>query len=99
MDYAMCYEPGNEFIMEWREDISVYASAWTSAGRYFLSSSLNIADPGDSQSSGEILSSFWAKRSVDVLPWIPRTVSAVALRLSELDASTIYVKPSQRNLS
>ncbi|WZZ71951.1 LOW QUALITY PROTEIN: hypothetical protein YC2023_083321 [Brassica napus] len=37
--------------------------------------------------------------SVDVLPWIPTTVSAVALRLSELDASIIYVKPSQRKLS
>ena len=42
MDYAMCYEPENEFIMEWREDISVYASAWTSAGRSFLSSYLFV---------------------------------------------------------
>jgi len=33
--------------------------------------------------------------SVDVLPWIPKTVSAVALRLSELDASIIYVKPEK----
>ncbi|CAN8313497.1 unnamed protein product [Cochlearia groenlandica] len=32
---------------------------------------------------------------VDVLPWIPKTVSAVALRLSDLDASIIYVKPEK----
>ncbi|CAE5958735.1 unnamed protein product [Arabidopsis arenosa] len=36
--------------------------------------------------------------SVDVLPWIPKTVSAVALRLSELDASIIYVKPEKPEL-
>ncbi|CAN0911076.1 Homeobox-DDT domain protein RLT1 [Linum grandiflorum] len=30
--------------------------------------------------------------SVRVLPWIPRTMSAVALRLFELDASIVYVK-------
>lgn len=36
--------------------------------------------------------------SVEVLPWIPKTVSAVALRLSELDASIIYVKPEKPEL-
>lgn len=36
--------------------------------------------------------------SVDILPWIPKTVSAVALRLSELDASIIYVKPEKPEL-
>lgn len=36
--------------------------------------------------------------SVDVLPWIPKTVSAVALRLSDLDASIIYVKPAKPEL-
>ncbi|CAN7093885.1 unnamed protein product [Brassica rapa subsp. narinosa] len=33
--------------------------------------------------------------SVDVFPWIPKTVSAVALRLSDLDASIVYVKPEK----
>ncbi|XP_018432583.1 homeobox-DDT domain protein RLT1 isoform X2 [Raphanus sativus] len=33
--------------------------------------------------------------SVDVFPWIPNTVSAVALRLSDLDASIVYVKPEK----
>ncbi|CAH8292583.1 unnamed protein product [Eruca vesicaria subsp. sativa] len=33
--------------------------------------------------------------SVDVFPWIPKTVSAVALRLSDLDASIMYVKPEK----
>lgn len=33
--------------------------------------------------------------SVDVFPWIPKTVSAVALRLADLDASIIYVKPEK----
>ncbi|CAN8291009.1 unnamed protein product [Cochlearia groenlandica] len=33
--------------------------------------------------------------SVDVLPWTPKTVSAVALRLLDLDASIIYVKPEK----
>ncbi|CAA7015765.1 unnamed protein product [Microthlaspi erraticum] len=36
--------------------------------------------------------------SVDVLPWIPKTVSAVALRLSDLDASIHYVKPEKPEL-
>ena len=33
--------------------------------------------------------------SVDVFLWIPKTVSAVALRLSDLDASIVYVKPEK----
>ncbi|KAF8096574.1 hypothetical protein N665_0306s0029 [Sinapis alba] len=33
--------------------------------------------------------------SVDVFPWIPKTVSAVALRLSDLDAAIVYVKPEK----
>ncbi|KAJ0257954.1 Homeobox-DDT domain protein RLT1 [Hirschfeldia incana] len=33
--------------------------------------------------------------SVDVFPWIPKTVSAVAMRLSDLDASIVYVKPEK----
>ncbi|KAG2318889.1 hypothetical protein Bca4012_054861 [Brassica carinata] len=36
--------------------------------------------------------------SVGVLPWIPMTVSAVALRLLDLDASIIYVKPEKPEL-
>ncbi|CAH8355421.1 unnamed protein product [Eruca vesicaria subsp. sativa] len=37
--------------------------------------------------------------SVDVFPWIPKTVSAVALRLSDLDASIIYVKPEKPEIT
>ncbi|KAL0795691.1 hypothetical protein Bca101_067068 [Brassica carinata] len=33
--------------------------------------------------------------SVDVFPWIPKTVSALALRLSDIDASIVYVKPEK----
>lgn len=36
--------------------------------------------------------------SVNVFPWIPKTVSAVALRLSDLDASIVYVKPEKPEL-
>ncbi|KAJ0233722.1 Homeobox-DDT domain protein RLT1 [Hirschfeldia incana] len=36
--------------------------------------------------------------SVGVLPWIPMTVSAVALRLLDLDSSIIYVKPEKPEL-
>ncbi|KAF8050489.1 hypothetical protein N665_1958s0003 [Sinapis alba] len=36
--------------------------------------------------------------SVDVFPWIPKTVSAVALRLLDLDASVIYVKAEKPEL-
>ncbi|CAH2034180.1 unnamed protein product [Thlaspi arvense] len=36
--------------------------------------------------------------SVDVFPWIPKTVSAVALRLSDVDASIMYVKPEKPEL-
>ncbi|KAJ4703536.1 Homeobox domain-containing protein/DDT domain-containing protein [Melia azedarach] len=33
--------------------------------------------------------------SVPILPWIPKTTAAVALRLLELDASIMYVKPEK----
>lgn len=36
--------------------------------------------------------------SVEVVPWIPKTVSAVALRLLDLDASVMYVKPEKPEL-
>ncbi|XP_024008708.1 homeobox-DDT domain protein RLT1 isoform X2 [Eutrema salsugineum] len=36
--------------------------------------------------------------SVGIFPWIPKTVSAVALRISELDASIFYVKPEKPEL-
>ncbi|KAG5390394.1 hypothetical protein IGI04_031935 [Brassica rapa subsp. trilocularis] len=36
--------------------------------------------------------------SVDVFPWIPKTISAVALRLLDLDAFIIYVKPEKPEL-
>ncbi|XP_010540467.1 PREDICTED: homeobox-DDT domain protein RLT1-like [Tarenaya hassleriana] len=37
--------------------------------------------------------------SVSVLPWIPQTVSAVALRISELDASIQYIKHEKPDIT
>lgn len=33
--------------------------------------------------------------SVSILPWIPKTTAAVAVRLLELDASIMYIKPEK----
>lgn len=35
---------------------------------------------------------FMDLESVSVLPWVPRTTSAVSLRLFELDSSMVYVQ-------
>ena len=47
---------------------------------------------GSCTQSGSSLHDFSDPRSVPVLPWIPQTMTAVALRLFELDASVIYLK-------
>ena len=46
----------------------------------------------------ELLGAADGSGSVDVFPWIPKTVSAVALRLLDLDASILYVKPEKPEL-
>ncbi|CAF1709612.1 hypothetical protein HID58_056118 [Brassica napus] len=43
----------------------------------------------------ELLGAADGSGSMDVFPWIPKTVSAVALRLLDLDASILYVKPEK----
>uniref|UniRef100_A0A6M2E7G3 Homeobox domain-containing protein n=1 Tax=Populus davidiana TaxID=266767 RepID=A0A6M2E7G3_9ROSI len=47
---------------------------------------------GPSASSGSAAHDSASLGSVSLLPWMPKTTAAVALRLFELDASIIYVK-------
>ncbi|KAI9395927.1 hypothetical protein POPTR_004G048675v4 [Populus trichocarpa] len=47
---------------------------------------------GPSASSGSAARDSASLGSVSLLPWMPKTIAAVALRLFELDASIIYVK-------
>lgn len=56
-----------------------YLSSNFETTKEFLGSSVLSADAG----------------SVPILPWIPKTTAAVALRLLELDASIMYVKPEK----
>ncbi|KAL9452464.1 hypothetical protein AB3S75_008284 [Citrus x aurantiifolia] len=56
-----------------------YLSSNFETTKELLGSSFTCADP-------------W---SVPILPWIPKTTAAVALRLLELDASIMYVKPEK----
>ena len=62
--------------------------------RDFLSSNFATTEEllGSCTQSGSSLHDFSDPRSVPVLPWIPQTMTAVALRLFELDASVIYLK-------
>lgn len=56
-----------------------YLSSNFETTKELLGSSFTCADP-------------W---SVPILPWIPKTTAAVALRLLELDACIMYVKPEK----
>ena len=47
---------------------------------------------GSCTQSGSAFHDFADPKSVALLPWIPQTTAAVALRLFELDASIIYSK-------
>ena len=47
---------------------------------------------GPSASSGSAARDSTSLGSASLLPWMPKTSAAVALRLFELDASIIYVK-------
>ncbi|XP_075664015.1 homeobox-DDT domain protein RLT1 isoform X2 [Castanea sativa] len=62
--------------------------------RDFLSSNFAMTEEllGSCTQSGSSLHDFSDPRSIPVLPWIPQTMTAVALRLFELDASVIYLK-------
>jgi len=62
--------------------------------RDFLSSNFATTEEllGSCTQSGSSLHDFSDPRSIPVLPWIPQTLTAVALRLFELDASIIYLK-------
>ena len=62
--------------------------------RDFLSSNFATTEEllGSCTQSGSSLHDFSDPRSIPVLPWIPQTMTAVALRLFELDASVIYLK-------
>lgn len=51
---------------------------------------------GSCTQSGSSLHDFEDPKSVPILPWLPQTTAAVALRLFELDESSVYrnqVKP------
>ncbi|XP_059439894.1 homeobox-DDT domain protein RLT1 isoform X2 [Corylus avellana] len=50
---------------------------------------------GSCTQSGSAFHDFADPKSVALLPWIPQTTAAVALRLFELDASIIYLKPEK----
>jgi hypothetical protein len=62
--------------------------------RDFLSSNFATTEAllGSCTQSGSALHDFADPKSVPLLPWIPQTTAAVALRLFELDASIIYLK-------
>lgn len=61
--------------------------------RDFLSSNYSTTEEllGSSNQSGTSLHNNSDPASVPVLPWIPQTIAAVALRLFDLDASIAYV--------
>ncbi|KAF3451430.1 hypothetical protein FNV43_RR07525 [Rhamnella rubrinervis] len=61
--------------------------------RDFLSSNFAATEEllGSCSQSGGATHDYSNPGSVTVLPWIPHTIAAVALRLFELDASIIYV--------
>ncbi|GMN50733.1 hypothetical protein TIFTF001_019878 [Ficus carica] len=61
--------------------------------RDFLSSNYSATEEllGSSNQSGIALHDYSDPASVPVLPWIPQTIAAVALRLFDLDASIAYV--------
>ena len=61
--------------------------------RDFLSSNFGATDEllGSCNQSGNASRDYSDPGSVPVLPWIPHTGSAVALRLFELDASITYL--------
>lgn len=61
--------------------------------RDFLSSNFAATEEllGSCSQSGAAVHDYSNPGSVTVLPWIPHTIAAVALRLFELDASIIYV--------
>ncbi|XP_010478217.1 PREDICTED: homeobox-DDT domain protein RLT1 isoform X1 [Camelina sativa] len=76
------------------ELLQVLTTLETAIKKEYLSS--NFMSAKELLGVGDADADTWG--SVDVLPWIPKTVSAVALRLSELDASIIYVKPEKPDL-
>lgn len=61
--------------------------------RDFLSSNFAATEEllGSCSQPGAATHDYSDPGSVTVLPWIPHTIAAVALRLFELDASIIYV--------
>jgi len=61
--------------------------------RDFLSSNYSATEEllGSSNPSGIALHDYSDPASVPVLPWIPQTIAAVALRLFDLDAAIAYV--------
>ncbi|KAF5474449.1 hypothetical protein F2P56_006347 [Juglans regia] len=63
----------------------------------FLSSKFATTEAllGFSTQSGSALHDFADPKSVPLLPWVPQTTAAVALRLFELDASIIYAKQAK----
>lgn len=65
--------------------------------RDFLSSNFAATDEllGSCNQSGDALHDYSDPGSVPILPWIPHTGSAVALRLFELDASITY-RPEEK---
>lgn len=63
----------------------------------FLSSKFATTEAllGFCTQSGSALHDFADPKSVPLLPWVPQTTAAVALRLFELDASIIYTKQAK----
>lgn len=61
--------------------------------RAFLASNFTTTGEllGTCNQSGPASHDYSDPRSVAVLPWVPHTIAAVALRLFELDASIIYI--------
>lgn len=63
----------------------------------FLSSKFATTEAllGFNTQSGSASHDFADPKSVPLLPWVPQTTGAVALRLFELDSSIIYAKQAK----